>query len=176
MSGYYGYSMSNNAVEAYGSGEMPWSKWTKGVILSEISEAVENGEMSLSYSPDDLAIFTAEDLRRYALRRSSWHHTSKHFNKTDFYSLDVDYLEGLTTSEIVRIAEENKAERKAEREKKKEADEVKKARCRYLVWRKGSRRPKEITEEGVIKGKWFYCQDGTKKNIYGNYFWVIAYL
>lgn len=26
--GYYGFSMSNNAVEAYDSGEMPISKWT----------------------------------------------------------------------------------------------------------------------------------------------------
>jgi len=29
MSGYDGYSMSNNAVDAYENGEKPISKWTK---------------------------------------------------------------------------------------------------------------------------------------------------
>lgn len=33
MAGYYGYSMSNNAVEAYENGEMPISKWTKKEIV-----------------------------------------------------------------------------------------------------------------------------------------------
>lgn len=33
MAGYYGYSMSNNAVEAYKSGEKPFSKWTKTEII-----------------------------------------------------------------------------------------------------------------------------------------------
>lgn len=36
MSGYSGYSMSNNAVDAYESGEKPRSKWTKKVLLSAI--------------------------------------------------------------------------------------------------------------------------------------------
>lgn len=31
MAGYSGYSMSNNAVDAYESGEKPRSKWTKGL-------------------------------------------------------------------------------------------------------------------------------------------------
>lgn len=29
MAGYYKNKMSNNAVDAYASGEMPESKWTK---------------------------------------------------------------------------------------------------------------------------------------------------
>ena len=37
MSGYYGYSMSNNAVEAYENGERPLSKWRKSDILEAIS-------------------------------------------------------------------------------------------------------------------------------------------
>ena len=36
MSGYWGKHMSNNAVEAYERGEMPISKWTKKVLLTEI--------------------------------------------------------------------------------------------------------------------------------------------
>ena len=34
-SGYSGYSMSNRAVDAYEDGEMPLSKWTKKMIISE---------------------------------------------------------------------------------------------------------------------------------------------
>ena len=36
MAGYRGFSMSNNAVDAYISGEKPFSKWTKSEILKEI--------------------------------------------------------------------------------------------------------------------------------------------
>ena len=36
MAGYKGFSMSNNAVAAYESGEKPISKWTKREILSMI--------------------------------------------------------------------------------------------------------------------------------------------
>ena len=38
MAGYCGYSMSNNAVDAYNNGEKPISKWKKQDILSEIQE------------------------------------------------------------------------------------------------------------------------------------------
>ena len=63
MAGYDGWSMSNNARDAYASGEMPASKIaaTTGLTTAEVRD--------LS-SP------------------SSWHHTSKKFNMTDFYTLD----------------------------------------------------------------------------------------
>ena len=38
MTGYVGYSMSNNAVDAYNAGEMPFSKWTKTAILKDVAE------------------------------------------------------------------------------------------------------------------------------------------
>lgn len=38
MAGYCGYSMSNNAVDAYNNGEKPISKWKKQDILSGIQE------------------------------------------------------------------------------------------------------------------------------------------
>ena len=37
MAGYYGYSMSNNAVSAYEEGEMPLSKWTKQGVIEYIA-------------------------------------------------------------------------------------------------------------------------------------------
>ena len=41
MSGYNGYSMSNNAVEAYDSGKKPFSKWTKLDFLQEFEQIDE---------------------------------------------------------------------------------------------------------------------------------------
>ena len=37
-SGYDGYSMSKRAVEAYGNGEKPYSKWKKSDILERLEE------------------------------------------------------------------------------------------------------------------------------------------
>lgn len=34
MAGYQGYSMSNNAVQAYKQGEKPRSKWTKAEVVA----------------------------------------------------------------------------------------------------------------------------------------------
>ena len=36
MAGYRGFSMSNNAVDAYNSGEKPFSKWTIGEITVQV--------------------------------------------------------------------------------------------------------------------------------------------
>lgn len=90
MAGYKGKSMSNNAVRAYADGEMPLSKWSKAAILNAISQANENGETNL-----DLALLrkiSLKDLRNFALKKSSWHHTSKFYNKTNFYELDIESL------------------------------------------------------------------------------------
>jgi len=80
MSGYYGYSMSNNAVYAYENGEMPKSKWTKKAII----DAMEN----MGVSEDRLNHYKAmkkNELFNAVMEYSGWHHTSKMFNKTDFY-------------------------------------------------------------------------------------------
>lgn len=42
MSGYCGYSMSNNAVDAYRCGEMPLSKWLKTDLIDAIEDVIEN--------------------------------------------------------------------------------------------------------------------------------------
>lgn len=42
MAGYSGYSMSNNAVDAYENGEKPYSKWTKQDLLIDILKYVKS--------------------------------------------------------------------------------------------------------------------------------------
>lgn len=81
MAGYHNFSMSNNAVAAYQGGERPMSKWTKESILDCFNNEETRGIFS------ELKVM---DLREILLERSSWHHTSKNYSKTDFYSFWPD--------------------------------------------------------------------------------------
>lgn len=144
MAGYNRYSMSNNAVSAYANGEKPLSKWTKSAILSEISENCEIAEEKAKI----LQKMTAKELKDAFLRWSSWHHTSKFYNCTDFYSLDFEAIEEISIGEIENVianrqkmarrsAEEIEAEksakaaRKAEKEAKEEKERLFKFQTKY---------------------------------------------
>ena len=96
MAGYNGFSMSNNAVAAYEDGEKPLSKWTKADIFG----AIEEQEVELKCSIEKLKKLPVKVLKEICLIYSSWHHTSNHYNKTDFYSLDVDRIENLTDDKM----------------------------------------------------------------------------
>ena len=61
--GYVGYSMSERAAAAYDAGEMPASKMARRL---NVSTAAVRGVM----------------------KPSSWHHTSKRYNRTDFYLIE----------------------------------------------------------------------------------------
>ena len=92
--GYDGYSMSNNARAAYESGEKPLSNWTKTDIIDAIQDI----------NPDiDCSRLNAATLKKEFLTQTSWHHTSKFYNRTNFYSIDTEYVEGLTQSEVDEI-------------------------------------------------------------------------
>ncbi len=80
--GYVGQSMSVRARQAYESGEMPLSKWSKQAII----EAMEYDD----YSQDTIEKakgLPLNDLRNKALYKSSYHHTGMYANKTNFFSL-----------------------------------------------------------------------------------------
>lgn len=132
MAGYNNYSMSNNAVAAYAAGEMPLSKWTKTALLAMCGD--QAGELSR---------LSVAELRRELLIKSSWHHTSSHYNKTDFYSFDKNALEDLTPERIIEIIG-----RRAPRTRKPEPKTIT-AEIRYTTWEgqyRNYRRPKEHTE------------------------------
>ena len=96
--------MSNRAIEAYNNGEKPFSKWTKKDILDAIEEYKQESDdptVHLFYTVFyELAKVRAAVLKTHLLHKSSWHHTSKFYNRTDFYELDIDYLESLTDSDL----------------------------------------------------------------------------
>lgn len=144
MAGYNGYSMSNNAVAAYADGEMPLSKWTKAAILEAIFENCEIAEEKA----DLFRKMTTKELKDAFLRQSSWHHTSKFYNCTNFHSLDFEKIEEISAEEIKNIisnrqkktrrsAEEiqaekdTKAARKAEKDAKEEKEHLFKYQSKY---------------------------------------------
>ena len=89
MSGYSGFSMSNNAVSAYRDGKKPLSKWTKKAILEALEEECEHGNVPKEAL--DLAKgMTVKELKEKVLECTEWHHTSKFYNRTDFYSVDEE--------------------------------------------------------------------------------------
>lgn len=170
MAGYNGYSMSNNAVTAYNSGEKPLSKWTKAEIIKVIKDYIEeNTDQTFNFNVDELKKVAITELKTF-LYQSSWHHTSNHYNRTDFYSLDTDKIDNLTSDIIKEIAgkKTNKIQKQSE-----PAQEI--WRCSFLEWSGTRKHPKatEITEVGTIKGNWFCRKDGSKKSITANGFRMI---
>lgn len=163
MAGYNGFSMSNNAVAAYEDGEKPLSKWTKADIFEEIEEQ----EVKLKCSMGKLRKLPVKVLKEVCLTYSSWHHTSNHYNKTDFYSLDIEEIENLTDDKIEELLSDYKADKKAESKPSEE-----KWKCAFLEWSGSRKHPvaTEVIEEGIIKGNWFYRKDGSKKKTTANGF------
>ena len=164
MAGYCGYSMSNNAVEAYRSGEKPKSKWTKREIIEEVKRQIEEDETELDVSLSDIEKMPVEALRELALSETSWHHTSGYYNRTYFYEVDA--------SEITESDIENW------RPPEKITQTERRAKAHYTKWsgRGKSRQRTEIEEWGVVKGNWFYSDNGGKKKyIHGNWFEILEY-
>ena len=168
-SGYSGYSMSNRAGDAYEDGEMPLSKWTKKMIISEVVEHEHFTEEELKKYPKNV-------LAEYFLFESSWHHTSSYCNKTYFYSIDEYIAKEGSIEELEEIKKRYASERKPKKEIKKL--EARKAHITYLEWGGTRAHPKATNVDGyaVIIGNWAYLEDGKKKSICSNGFKVNKYL
>lgn len=124
MSGYYGYSMSNNAYWAYLENKMPISKWTKKKIFEVIEENLQNEEFCEEYQiPEDvieaMRKIPLRLLKKHALVSREWHHTSKFYNQTDFYEVNFSYIERLTPEDVQKwlVWEEEDKQRKLEWER-----------------------------------------------------------
>ncbi|MGY3725445.1 hypothetical protein SAMN05421767_10428 [Granulicatella balaenopterae] len=174
MSGYYNYSMSNNAVSAYESGEKPLSKWLKKDLLDEIIDyyVETDNQQNLLLLPY-LAKVKVSTLKSKLLFNSSWHHTSNYYNKTEFYSLDTDKLDELTDTIVLNWIEQDKANRK-----NKKKDTGYPAKCKFLEWSGTRKHPKatEHIEIGIIRGESFYRNNGKRKSIYANGFKILERL
>lgn len=161
MAGYYNYSMSNNAVAAYENGEKPISKWTKTEIINAlISEGISSDKINL------IKKLSAKSVKAHCLRCSSWHHTSSHYNRTDFYEVFVPFVENESIGTIEGWLLSDQTEKSASKQQKESLPQ--KAKVIYLEWGGTRKHPKatEITAIGEISadGKWFVAEGCHKKH------------
>lgn len=130
-SGYNGYRMSKRAAYAYECGEMPKYKWTKKAILAAVEEFCNDADL-LFKAPKG----TKDELFNQFIVLSSWHHTSRYCNATDFYCVNtnavVEAFRPLTEEEkaakqaaLVAAIEESAAKRAAKLDKMEREDAFK---------------------------------------------------
>ncbi len=178
MAGYYGYSMSNNAVDAYENGEMPKSKWTKSAMLDAIKEMFEDGEVS----NDNVSFEMIKTMPKNVIfdcyfERSSWHHTSSKYNRTDFYSLSLSALNRYSNDELTEYVKTEKERTSKQKEGEEETPQGKYL-CSFNYWSGSRKHPKceRVTVEGEIKGKRFYSRGYGVKNLSTSGFEIIKKL
>ena len=87
QAGYVGASMSVCARQAYESGEMPMSKWTRGTIISAIKDYC--ADFDLAYNPEIESKSRTQLVGDY-LEYKSWHHTGRFARETEFFGLNED--------------------------------------------------------------------------------------
>ena len=151
--GYIGFKMSIRAQEAYDDGEKPLSKWNKSDILKEIAKE--------GYDINILEKLTASEIKTLLLYKSSWHHTSSRYNKTDFYSINFEKIENLDIENIIK---------NREKKEKKEKEKIYyiTAIVNYNYWTGTKKHPKlnEIRNEVVnfmSNEKLIKTENGTKR-------------
>ena len=171
-SGYDGYSMSNRAVDAYEMGQKPKSKWSKQDMLDAIEDACL--DMQIVFDPN-VRKLKKDALFNIFFRLTSWHHTSRFCNETDFYGLDIDAVEKyMADPNLVKEAISKCKDADAESKKPLTAC---KARITYEEYKRrwgGYGSWKEYERYCLVIDDWAYCTDG-KKNIWGNHILDIEY-
>ncbi|OLR56228.1 hypothetical protein BHK98_09220 [Hornefia porci] len=85
QSGYVGSSMSVRAVEAYESGEKPKSRWTKAAMLATLEKWCKEADRVML---PEVAKLKKPDMFACCFCCTSWHHTGKYANITEFYGVD----------------------------------------------------------------------------------------
>lgn len=146
MAGYNGYSMSNNAVSAYGDGEMPKSKWNKKNILETIEQMIDDG-LNTQINISEFNKLPSNILKTF-LKRSSWHHTSSKFNITDFYKIDEEAVVNLSKEQIEILKKIYKEEKK---ENKRLVSKVEQWEVVYLIWGGTRKHPKATEYKEIVE-------------------------
>ena len=90
--GYSGYSMSNNAVQAYNQGSKPISKWKKSDIINSIDNITKTYGINIDI--EALKKLNTEELKKYLIK-DGYHHTSKYYNTTYFYKPNISKILGV---------------------------------------------------------------------------------
>ena len=171
--GYFGVSMSNNAIAAYASGEKPISRWKKQDIVKALKRSNVSHEFITAVSRINLSI-----LKNFLLYKKSWHHTGIRFNETDFYALiditldkEADLLQKMTISQ--KEYKINKVGQKSRTNKNnKSTPKFIFAKIEYTKRTADGKHSYTISGEGVICGNWCYLKDKHKKKVSGKDFCI----
>ena len=168
MAGYDGYSMSNNAREAYDCGFAPKSKWNKAAMLEAIEKWIKDNEdvEDIKFSLEDVTAMSKDLMFTHFFICKEWHHTSSRYNRTDFYGLNDYTLENITSEEIRKLIEKEKKSKDSKTGKDKKTYEGA-CVCEFKNWTGSRKHPKcELVQDiGVIKGKLFYSDHYGKKRL-----------
>jgi hypothetical protein len=128
QAGYDGQSMSIRAREAYAAGEMPKSRWTKAAMVEAIQAWCRDADRVMLPEVEGLK---KDELFSRCFCVTSWHHTGKYANATDFYGVDADAADAfsrpMTGEELARAQAERAAEEarwSAEAEERRRAIEA----------------------------------------------------
>ena len=144
--------MSNNALAAYSGGLRPISKWTKKDLINQVL-----GYENCVFSRADLESCSLQALKHYLLQYEEWHHTSKHFNRTSFYGINLENASDQTILEAMTTFEPSAATKPASY----------KGKIKFEEW-VGTRNNGAYMEKcslAIIKGKWAYTLAGKKHTI-----------
>lgn len=136
-------------------GEKAYTKWSKADILEGLNLPEDKKA--------EISKLSAPAMREHLLAKSS-----RHLNRTTgkwiyYYKIDQAAAEHLDADRI-----------KAIKGSKRSEDAIKRCICSFLEWQKknGRKYPVRLTEEGYIKGKFFYRQNGSKKAVDGAGFFI----
>ena len=154
--GYINQSMSERAALAYQHGYKPLSKWTKADIIGNV---VESG----IWAEDELKKYPKQVLADMFLKYQEWHHTSKMFNQTAFFGINLNEAESHDVEALDRLLADYKAAAK-ENHKNAEQTIIEKGFIRFEEW-EGSRNHPHLVESeayALIIGSVAYTADGRK--------------
>ena len=112
--GYIGQRMSERAAAAYDMGEKPFSEWTKSDIIERLQKLIDSGDLECSEEDmKRIKRLTSKTVKYAFLQKTSWHHTGKYYNETDFYDvvddfskINLDDLEQIDRRTRSKMAEE----------------------------------------------------------------------
>jgi hypothetical protein len=145
--------MSNNAVEAYNRGLLPLSKISASLLKQGGWQYSKGFAVYLAKAGEWLP--------------EEWHHTSKEYNETNFYSISglIEYWEELDDiSKESLLGKYSLAKTKMETEKR-----VVGTYKEFSGHGRYNRRVYEVRFEGVLRGNWIYLKGGGKKRASGNW-------